>query len=34
MREGCGRKGLPNTQTTNIGRNIHHYFPWTSDQAF
>lgn len=26
MREGAGKKGLPNTQMTNVGRNAHHFF--------
>ena len=26
MLEGAGKKGLPNTQMTNVGRNAHHFF--------
>lgn len=26
MKEGAGKKGLPNTQMTNVGRNAHHFF--------
>ena len=26
MRRGAGKKGLPNTQMTNVGRNAHHFF--------
>lgn len=26
MRKGAGKKGLPNTQMTNVGRNAHHFF--------